>query len=75
MMQTRRQSLVESLTNIAIGYTTNVVANMVIFPIFGIDTTISDNLLIGLCFTVVSLTRTYIIRRYFNKHEIDRRSQ
>lgn len=66
-MQTKRQSLTESLLNILIGYTVAILAQLLIFPLFGINPPLADNLLIGACFTVVSLVRSYVIRRIFNK--------
>jgi len=66
-MQTKYQSLIESLTNILIGYLTALLSQVLIFPLFDIYVTFQDNLLIGLYFTVISLIRSYLIRRYFNK--------
>lgn len=66
-MQTKRQSLLEPLLNILIGYTVAILAQLLIFPLFGINPPLVDNLLIGACFTVVSLVRSYVIRRIFNK--------
>ena len=66
-MQTRRQSLIESLTNILIGYLTALLSQILIFPLFDIYVTFQDNLLIGLYFTIISLIRSYLVRRYFNK--------
>ena len=47
MTQSRRASLLESAANIAVGYGVAVAAQTVIFPLFGIDVPISDNLQIG----------------------------
>ncbi len=66
-MQTKKQSLIESLTNVTIWYITALFSQLLIFPIFNIDVTFSENLAIWLYFTVISLARSYIIRRYFNK--------
>lgn len=66
-MQTKLQSFIESLVNILIGYLTAIFSQLAIFPLFDINITIQDNLLIGLYFTVISLVRSYIVRRYFNK--------
>lgn len=66
-MQTRTQSLIESITNILIGYIVAVLSQVAIFPLFGINVPLSDNLLIGAYFTVISLIRSYAVRRYFNK--------
>ena len=66
-MQTKYQSLIESLTNILIGYLTALLSQVLIFPLFDIYVSLQDNLLIGLYFTIISLLRSYIVRRYFNK--------
>lgn len=66
-MQSRAQSMIESVTNVLIGYFVAVVSQIVIFPIFGIHVGIVDNLLIGLYFTAVSLVRGYFVRRLFNR--------
>ena len=66
-MQTKYQSLIESLINILIGYLTALFSQVLIFPIFDIYVSFQDNLLIGLYFTIISLIRSYLVRRYFNK--------
>ena len=66
MKQSRTMSLVESCVNIAIGYCVSVLAQVIIFPLFGLYPSIAENLLIGAAFTVVSLIRSYAIRRVFN---------
>jgi len=67
MNQSRRQSLVESVVNILIGYCVAVLSQLLIFPTFNIHLRILDNLLLGVYFTVVSLIRSYCIRRYFTR--------
>lgn len=67
MTQTRRMSFVESCANVAIGYGVAVLANLAIFPAFGIRVSLADNLLIAGFFTVVSLVRGYCVRRAFNR--------
>lgn len=67
MNQTRVGSLIESLMNIAIGYFVALLSQLAIFPMFGIHVSLSTNLWIGAWFTVISLIRSYIIRRWFNK--------
>jgi hypothetical protein len=67
MNQTKLGSLIESLMNIAIGFGINFVANMLILPAFGFSAlTLKTNFYIGLAYTVVSVIRSYIIRRWFN---------
>ena len=68
-MQTKYQSLIESLTNILIGYLTALLSQVLIFPLFDIYVSLQDNLLIGLYFTIISLIRSYLVRRYFNKRD------
>ena len=70
-MQTKYQSLIESLTNILIGYLTALLSQVLIVPLFDIYVSLQDNLLIGLYFTIISLLRSYLVRRYFNKRSID----
>jgi len=66
-MQTKKQSLLESAANIAIGYSIALVSQLVIFPLVGVQATLGQNIKIGILFTVVSFVRSYLIRRYFNK--------
>jgi hypothetical protein len=69
-MQSKKQSLKESAVNVAIGYIVALASQLVVFPLVGVQSTFNQNLKIGLYFTVISLVRSYIIRRYFNKSEI-----
>lgn len=65
-MQTRIGSLFESAVNIVIGYFVALLSQLLVFPMFGIDVPLSTNLWIGAWFTVISLVRSYVIRRWFN---------
>lgn len=64
--QTKKHSLLESIMNVAVGYGIAILSQIAIFPLFGIDIPLRDNLLIGLFFTVISIVRSYAIRRVFN---------
>ena len=66
-MQSKRMSLMESVANVAVGYFISVATNAVVLPLFGFNTTVADNLKIGAAFTVVSLLRSYVLRRCFNR--------
>ena len=57
-MQTKKHSLLESITNVAVGYGVAVISQILIFPMFGVNIPISDNLMIGLWFTAVSIVRS-----------------
>jgi len=65
-MQSRLGSLLEISLNIFIGYCIAVIAQIIIFPYFGLYVSLSDNMLIAALFTIVSFARGYIIRRVFN---------
>ena len=66
-MQSRRHSFVESVTNVAIGYGVALASQLAIFPVFEIHLPLSDNLLIGAWFTLVSIGRSYVVRRWFTR--------
>lgn len=67
MSQTKSQSAVESVANVAIGYVVSLVANATILPLFGFVVSMSDNLSIGAIYTSISIARSYMVRRIFNK--------
>lgn len=67
MSQTRLASLVEASTNVAIGFAINMGANLLVLPAFGYPVTAADALGIGLAFTAISVLRSYMLRRAFNK--------
>ena len=66
-MQTRFQSLIEAAINVAIGYSVALAGQVVVFPMFGIDISMESNLAIGAIFTIISIIRSYAVRRLFNK--------
>ncbi len=66
MNQTRLGSLIEAFANIAIGFGINFAANLIVLPRFGFDVHPSEAFGIGMVFTVISIARSYIIRRWFN---------
>ena len=65
MTQTRRMSLLESVTNVVVGYMLAIITQIVVFPLFGIVTDPKQHLAIGLAFVVVSLARGFVLRRVF----------
>lgn len=65
MKQSRLMSLAESATNVAVGYGVAVVTQILIFPIFGLHTTLAQNLKMGAIFTLVSIVRSFGLRRLF----------
>ena len=67
MSQTKLGSTAEALANIAVGFSINFAANMLILPLFGFtNLSLGKNFVIGLLYTVISLVRSYVLRRWFN---------
>lgn len=67
MSQSRVGSFVEAWANIAIGFAINFTANLLILPRFGFHSLTAEKAFgIGCLFTMISLCRSYVIRRYFN---------
>jgi hypothetical protein len=65
--QTRKGSLVESLVNIAVGCVVALISQILVFPQFGIHVPLQTDIKIMLCFTAISLVRSYWLRRLFNR--------
>ncbi len=66
-MQTKLMSLIEASLNVTIGYLCAVVTQMIVFPLFGIYLPLHSNFTLALVFTLISLVRNYIIRRWFDR--------
>jgi hypothetical protein len=66
-MQSKKFSLIESISNVLIGYWVSFISQLLVFPLFNIHVPIKDNLYIGLWFTGISIARSYILRRTFNR--------
>jgi len=64
--QTRIGSFIESITNVLIGYVIAILTQLFVFPLYGIKIHIGTNLKIGFWFTIISIIRSYAIRRWFN---------
>ncbi|MDH5528033.1 MAG: hypothetical protein OEY97_12085 [Nitrospirota bacterium] len=65
MAQSRWKSLAEAVANVAVGYGVAVATQGVVFPLFGLEAGLSENLAIGAIFTAVSLVRSFCLRRAF----------
>lgn len=64
--QSRKNSAIESVTSVVIGFLVAYAANMYVLPIFGFNLSPSQGLQIAVIFTAISLFRSYFIRRLFN---------
>lgn len=65
MQQSRLMSLVESVTNVVVGYVLAIATQVVVFPWFGIETGLAEHMTIGLAFVGISLARGFLLRRLF----------
>ena len=66
-MQTRRASLLEATTNVACGILVAWAVTFAVFPWFGYEARWDKSLGISLIFTVISLLRSYLLRRLFTR--------
>ena len=67
MTQSCRMSAAESVANVVIGYTIALATQVVVFGALEIPVSLGQNLCIGAVFTAVSLIRSYLLRRFFNR--------
>lgn len=65
MTQSRRTSLIEAASNVMVGYALAVATQILVFPWFGLQPSVKENLAIGAVFTILSLVRSYALRRLF----------
>ena len=65
MKQSCTMSLVESVTNVVVGYGIALVAQMLLLPTFGMHMTLVQNLKLAGAFTIISLCRSFVLRRVF----------
>lgn len=69
MKQSRGMSMLESVVNVVVGYGVAVATQLMVFPWFGLPAYISDALAIGAIFTMVSILRSYLLRRVFESFQ------
>ena len=68
-MQSKRESMIETLTSVFVGWLIGVILNMLVLPLFDYDVNLTDGVLISIIFTAVSVVRSYVVRRFFNSKE------
>ena len=67
MSQSRHMSLVEAVTNVVVCYVLAVATPIVVFPWFGLQASLGENLAIGLAFSGTSVIRSFALRRFFER--------
>lgn len=65
MKQSRAMSLVESLSNIAVGFGLSVGAQALVLPMLGVPIPLTANLIFAVVMTVISIARSFGLRRLF----------
>jgi hypothetical protein len=65
-MQSRLGSFIEACINVLIGFWINFFANLIILPLIGFNISIAQNFYIGFLYTLISVARSYAVRRWFN---------
>lgn len=63
--QTKKASLVEALLNVVIGYGIACFTQIVVLRAFGFPISVGESLTLGLIFTVISIARSFCLRRWF----------
>lgn len=66
MSQTKKQSAIEAVANVVVGFSITFTANAMLFPLFGWVISVEQNIGLGVCYTVISLVRSYCLRRFYN---------
>jgi membrane protein implicated in regulation of membrane protease activity len=66
-MQSRLASLIESLTNVAIGMVVSFFGQIVVSHWYNLPLNFAQNMQIVLFFTVLSVARSFVVRRWFNR--------
>ena len=68
MQQSKLDSLIEALLSTFIGFIVSFTANLILMPMLGIPVSLSQNFILTVAFTFVSVARSYLVRRFANKH-------
>lgn len=66
MSQSRLGSLAETTVSMFVGFWLSVAVQAVVFPMFGYTLPLHSNMAIVAIFTIVSMIRSYVLRRIFN---------
>ena len=66
-MQSRLASFIEALTNVGIGMVVSFFGQIVVSHWYNLPLNLAQNVQIVLFFTVLSVLRSYVLRRVFNR--------
>ena len=65
-----KSDVLESMIDVGSGFFLSIIIQLTIFPLFDLHPTIFENFQIALIFTVVSMTRSALWRRFFRKRKL-----
>lgn len=71
-MQSRKRSVIESLTNIAVGLGLSITVNFYWLLIEGVEVNWSQMTRLGIVMTILSFARSYVLRRIFNHWDLEK---
>jgi uncharacterized membrane protein len=63
--QSKKQSIIESVTNTLFGTIFNFLVSLVVYPLVGIDVTMKDIGVLTIIFTFISVIKNFLVRRFF----------
>lgn len=72
MKQSRLMSMLESIINVVVGFGIALVAQIVFLPMLGVTISLHQNLKFAVIMTVISIARSFILRRAFEAMRIRR---
>ncbi|MCF3934147.1 hypothetical protein L1787_20815 [Acuticoccus sp. M5D2P5] len=72
MSQSRAMSLLEAVVNVLAGYGLAVITQLLLFPLFGLPAHLGTAAALSIAFSVISIVRSFIIRRFFERLRIYR---
>lgn len=72
MKQSKLMSMLESLINIVVGFGISLLAQMFFLPMLGVEIAFHQNLMFALIMTVISIARSFTLRRVFEALHIRR---
>ena len=69
-MQSKTKSIIEAVSNTVIGLLTAFIIQIIIYPLLNIEVSINQNIIITFVFFIVSIIRSYLVRRLFNSFDV-----
>ena len=71
MTQTRLMSLVEAVGNLVVGFVISMLATAAICRWYEIPMTVQHNAVLTFWMSVLSIARSYLLRRFFNQRRLN----